>query len=96
MPEAKKAAVLQPATQEAIDIVGITALIENARHAFERLGEVVGDITTKVIERSQIDGVSMPWGYEIDGEWIELSEDYRMIRYEAFVIPKEDAWPASV
>ncbi|ADB93737.1 hypothetical protein REDROCK_44 [Mycobacterium phage RedRock] len=96
MPEAKKAAMLQPATQEAIDIVGITALIEQARHAFERLGEVVGEVTSKVFERAEIDGLKMPWGYEIDGEWIELPEDYHMIRYEAFVIPKEGTWPASV
>ncbi|ASR86495.1 hypothetical protein SEA_CHANGELING_43 [Mycobacterium phage Changeling] len=96
MPEAKKAAMLQPATQEAIDIVGITALVEQARHAFERLGEVVGDITTRIIERAEIDGQVMPWGYELNGEWIEIPADYRMVRYEAFVIPKEDTWPASV
>ncbi|AHJ86654.1 hypothetical protein CRB1_43 [Mycobacterium phage CRB1] len=94
MPTAQKAAMLQPVSKHFLDwFAGDAekALKDSARIKFEELGRVVSPITSKVHERAEIDGMTMPWEYELDGEIIRLPDDFVMIRYEAFVIPKEAA-----
>ncbi|WXX09751.1 hypothetical protein [Mycobacterium phage MS619] len=65
------------------------ALMKSARIKFEELGQVIGEVASKVIERAEIDGHVLPWEYEIDGEMVRIPDDFVMIRYEAFVVPKE-------
>ncbi|AMB18531.1 hypothetical protein KIY82_gp65 [Mycobacterium phage Centaur] len=94
MPTAQKAAMLQPVSKHFLEwFAGDAeeALQKSARIKFEELGQVVGNITSKVHERAEIDGMVMPWEYELDGEIIRLPDDFVMIRYEAFVVPKEAA-----
>ncbi|ALF02185.1 hypothetical protein SEA_LADYBIRD_44 [Mycobacterium phage LadyBird] len=86
--------MLQPVSKHFLDwFAGDAheALKTSARIKFEELGQVVSPITAKVHERAEIDGMTMPWEYELDGEIIRLPDDFVMIRYEAFVVPKEAA-----
>uniref|UniRef100_A0AAU8GR61 Uncharacterized protein n=1 Tax=Mycobacterium phage BabyBack TaxID=3158877 RepID=A0AAU8GR61_9CAUD len=94
MPVAQKAAMLQPVSKHFFDwFAGDAeqALLESARIKFEELGQIVGPITKKVHEPAQIDGMTMPFEYELDGEIVRLPDDFVMVRYEAFVVPKEAA-----
>ncbi|BBC43862.1 hypothetical protein [Mycobacterium phage GS4E] len=94
MPTAQKAAMLQPVSKHFLDwFAGDAeeALKKSARIKFEELGQVVSDIATKVIERAEIDGMPFPWEYELDGEIVRIPDDFVMIRYEAYVVPKEVA-----
>ncbi|AIW02936.1 hypothetical protein KIY87_gp59 [Mycobacterium phage Malec] len=94
MPTAQKAAMLQPVSKHFLEwFAGDAeeALQKSARIKFEELGQVVGNITSKVFERESIGGITFPWEYEIDGEIVRIPDDFVMIRYEAFVIPKEAA-----
>ncbi|QXO13320.1 hypothetical protein SEA_TROOPER_43 [Mycobacterium phage Trooper] len=93
MPVAQKAAMLQPVSKNFLEWFAGNAeeaLMESAQIKFAELGQVVGKITSKVHERAEIDGMVMPWEYELDGEIVRLPDDFVMIRYEAFVIPKEE------
>lgn len=91
MPTALKAAVLQPISKLFLEWFGETDhFMQEARSHFEKLGEVVGTVEVKVIERASIDGMVMPWTYEVDGQVIEIPDDFVMARYSAYVIPKEE------
>ncbi|AVR76811.1 hypothetical protein KIY83_gp41 [Mycobacterium phage Fameo] len=94
MPTAQKAAMLQPVSKHFLEWFAgdaHAALKKSAQIKFEELGKVVGKIQSKVIERPTIDGISFPWEYELDGEIVRIPDDFVVIRYEAFVVPKEAA-----
>ncbi|AIK69077.1 hypothetical protein PBI_TRIKE_38 [Mycobacterium phage Trike] len=93
MQVAQKAALLQPMSKLFLDWFGETdVFMTEARYKFEKLGEVVGNIEVQVLERPTIDGVVFPWSYELeDGTVLQIPDDFVMVRFEAFVVPKDES-----
>ncbi|QFP95524.1 hypothetical protein SEA_GAUGELDP_41 [Mycobacterium phage GaugeLDP] len=92
MPTARRASMLQPVSKEAVEAIDHKHFRAEALRKFAELGTVLEDtFTMEFIERAQIDGNVLPWGYMVGDEWVTIPDDFVMARYDAFVVPKEDA-----